>query len=74
MCLHGQSIPDKAAKDVKAAVLSAVQIHAEDGRKDEKHHSKVKYHDNCGLKRETMSNLSTYSNITQDQITTLIHT
>lgn len=60
-------IPDKAAKDVKAAVLSAVQIHAEDGRKDEQHHSKVKHHDHCRLNRERMSNLSTYSNMTKAQ-------
>ncbi len=53
-------LPDKAAENVEAAVLSAVQVHAEDGRKDEQHHSEVKHHNHCGL-REKMKMLSTYS-------------
>jgi len=46
------SLPDKAAENVKAAVLSAVQVHAEDGRKDQQHHSEIKDHDHCRLREK----------------------
>lgn len=53
-------LPDKAAENVEAAVLSAVQVHAEDGGKDEQHHSEVKHHYHCRL-REKIKLLSAHS-------------
>lgn len=41
--------PVEAAEDVKAPVLSAVEVHAEDGGEDEQHHGEVKHHHHRGL-------------------------
>lgn len=51
MCVYA---PVEAAKNIKTSVFSSVQIHAEDGRKDEQHHGKVKHHNHCSL-QETKS-------------------
>lgn len=56
-----RTLPNKAAENVKAAVLSAVQVHAEDGRKDQQHHSEVKHHNHCSLREKEKLLLSTYS-------------
>lgn len=44
--------PIEAAKNVKTSVFSSVEIHAEDGRKDEQHHGKVKHHYHCSLQEK----------------------
>lgn len=41
--------PVEAAEDVEASVLSPVEVHAEDGGKDEQHHGEVEHHDHRGL-------------------------
>lgn len=41
--------PVEAAEDVKAPFFSSVEIHAEDGRKDEQHHGEVKHNYHRGL-------------------------
>lgn len=41
--------PVEAAEDVKASVLPAVEVHAEDGGEDEQHHGEVKHHHHRGL-------------------------
>lgn len=42
--------PVEAAENVEAAVLSSVEVHAEDGGEDEQHHGKVKHHNHCSLR------------------------
>lgn len=41
--------PVEAAEDVKAPVLPAVEVHAEDGGEDEQHHGEVEHHHHRGL-------------------------
>lgn len=41
--------PVEAAENVKSSVFSSVEVHAEDGGKDEQHHGKVKHHNHCSL-------------------------
>lgn len=44
--------PVEAAENVKTPVLSPIEIHAEDGRKDEEYHGKVKHHHHCSLQEK----------------------
>lgn len=44
--------PVEAAENVKTPVLSPIEIHAEDGRKDEQYHGKVKHHHHCSLQEK----------------------
>lgn len=46
-CVH--TVPVEAAKNIKASVFSSVQIHTQDGRKDEQHHGKIEHHHHSGL-------------------------
>lgn len=53
--IHYQKIPFhvctpvEAAKNIKTSVFSSVQIHTQDGRKDEQHHGKVEHHHHSSL-------------------------
>lgn len=41
--------PVEAAENITAPVFSAVEVHAQYGRKDEQHHGKVKHHHHSSL-------------------------
>lgn len=59
--IHYQKIPFhlytpvEAAKNIKTSVFTSVQIHTQDGRKDEQHHGKVEHHHHSSL-QETLQN------------------